>query len=196
MKNQMKKQTLLIIAVLFALILGSIPTFAQEDTEDYGHMGAANETNYTLEEMLQYAIQDEYLALAEYEYIINQLGADRPFSNIMKAEQSHIEAIELLYNTYGIEIPVVDPSSLLYLPATVEEALTIGVQAEIDNIAMYEAFLQQDLPEDVRITFENLQKASESHLNAFQNNLTNISNRFNSDPTNAAVQGKQFGRNK
>ena len=47
MKNQMKKQTLLIIAVLFALILGSIPTFAQEDTEDYGHMGAANETNYT-----------------------------------------------------------------------------------------------------------------------------------------------------
>ena len=196
MKNQMKKQTLLIVVVLFALILGSIPTFAQEDTQDYGHIGAANDTEYTLEEMLQYAIQDEYLALSEYEYIITNLGADRPFSNIMKAEQSHIDAIELLYNTYGISIPVVDPSSLLYLPVSVEEALTIGVQAEIDNIAMYEAFLSQDLPDDVRITFENLQKASESHLSAFENNLNNISNRFNNDGTGATNQGSQFGRNR
>lgn len=196
MKNQMKKQTLLIVVVLFALILGSIPTFAQEDSSDYGHIGAANDTEYTLEEMLQYAIQDEYLALSEYEYLINELGADRPFTNIMKAEQSHIEAIELLYNTYGIAIPVVDPTSLLYLPATIEEALAIGVQAEIDNIAMYEAFLQHDLPEDVRITFENLQKASESHLSAFENNLANISSRFNNDGTGASVQGKQFGRSK
>jgi hypothetical protein len=196
MKNQMKKQTLLIVVVLFALILGSIPTFAQEDSQDYGHIGAANDTEYTLEEMLQYAIQDEYLALSEYEYIITDLGADRPFSNIMKAEQSHIDAIELLYNTYGIAIPVVDPSSLLYLPVSVEEALTIGVQAEIDNIAMYEAFLSQDLPDDVRITFENLQKASESHLSAFENNLNNISNRFNNDGTGAINQGSQFGRNR
>ncbi|MCK5008763.1 MAG: DUF2202 domain-containing protein [Spirochaetales bacterium] len=45
----------------------------------------------------------------------------------------------------------------------------------MDNIAMYESFLQEDLPEDVRDLFERLQQASENHLRAFRNNL----NRYN-----------------
>lgn len=190
----MKKITILSLTLALSLLFGSITAQAQEDTNTYGHIGASNDTSYTLEEMLQYAIEDEYLALTEYDHIINELGADRPFTNILKAEQSHIQAIEILYQTYGIQIPTVDPSNLVYLPSSIQEALEIGVQAEIDNIAMYEAFLQQDLPEDVRITFENLQKASESHLAAFQNNLTNTLNRNNQDGTSTA--GKQYGRNR
>ena len=45
-------------------------------------------------------------------------------------------------------------------PEEIKSALGIGVQAEIDNIAMYEAFLQTDLPADVRDVFERLTTAS------------------------------------
>jgi hypothetical protein len=37
-------------------------------------------------------------------------------------------------------------------PATIEDALKIGVQTEIDNIAMYKGFLDKDLPEDGSMT--------------------------------------------
>jgi hypothetical protein len=40
---------------------------------------------------------------------------------------------------------------------------------------MYESFLQEDLPADVRDLFQRLQSASENHLRAFRNNL----NRYN-----------------
>ena len=41
--------------------------------------------------MLTYAIQDEYLALAEYELIIEKYGSMRPFSNIINSEKTHID---------------------------------------------------------------------------------------------------------
>ena len=37
--------------------------------------------------MLTYAIQDEYLAHAEYDYILKNFGDQRPASNIIKAEE-------------------------------------------------------------------------------------------------------------
>jgi hypothetical protein len=40
---------------------------------------------------------------------------------------------------------------------------------------MYESFLKQGLPADVRDLFEQLKRASQNHLQAFRNNL----NRYN-----------------
>ena len=40
--------------------------------------------------------------------------------------------------------------------------------AEVKNIAMYEKFLDQDLPDDIRLVFANLMQASEKHLAAFE----------------------------
>jgi len=57
---------------------------------DYGAKGAleqAGQLDLTLEEMLRYALQDEYLARAEYELIMKEYGTMRPFSNIMSAEE-------------------------------------------------------------------------------------------------------------
>ncbi len=137
-------------------------------TENYGAKGASSTENYTIEEMLQYALEDEHLAYAEYNLIINELGAERPFTNIIKAEEKHIEEVEMLYNAYDIEIPEIDASENIILPNSIEEALDAGVNAEIENIAMYEKFLAQDIPDDIREVFENLKKGSQSHLAAFQ----------------------------
>jgi len=46
-------------------------------------------------------------------------------------------------------LPEDDATEHTVLPENIGEALEIGVQVEIKNIAMYEKFLSQDLPEEV-----------------------------------------------
>lgn len=142
-----------------------------ESSEDYGAHGAELKTEFTLEEMMQYALEDEYLAYAEYELIINEMNMTRPFSNIIRAEATHIGYMEDLYETYGFELPSIDPSEHVVLPESANAAFLAGVDAEIINIAMYDKFLEQELPDDVRNVFEQLKAGSESHLNAFQKNV-------------------------
>ena len=54
------------------------------------------------------------------------------------------------------------------VPQTFDEALQAGVDAEIDNIGMYERFLARELPDDIRAAFEHLLTGSRNHLAAFQ----------------------------
>jgi len=123
--------------------------------------------------MLTYAIQDEYLAHAEYQYILDTFGSQRPFSNIIRAEETHIAELTPLFAQYGYDLPADDAAAHLIAPADVREALETGVQAEINNIAMYELFLGMDLPDDIRIVFEELRDGSLNHLNAFRTALNN-----------------------
>ena len=158
--------------LIFALlaVLGGAQLFG-DTSADYGALGALENNSLTLQAMLDYAIQDEYLAKAEYELIMDKYGEMRPFSNIKKAEERHIEWVEELFSTYGFS-PAADQSTEhVILPPTLKDAFATGVQAEIDNIAMYEKFLKEILPEDVRDVFERLKAASENHLRSFQNNL-------------------------
>lgn len=136
-----------------------------------GAAAAKNDKDLTLSEMLTYSIQDEYLAHAEYEYILKTFGNQRPFSNIIKAEESHISMLKPILQKYNIEIPVDNSKDHLIIPKNINESLEAGVQAEIDNIAMYEQFLKLELPEDVKTLFVELMNASKSHLDAFQKNL-------------------------
>lgn len=137
----------------------------------YGSEGALDDDNLSLADMLTYAIQDEYLARAEYELIMSQYGSIRPFTNIMKAEETHIEALLPLFTEYGVGAPADEGADHAASVASLTEAYQAGVNAEINNIAMYETFLDQDLPDDVRTVFESLMHASENHLRAFQNQL-------------------------
>lgn len=123
---------------------------------------------YTLKEMLVYAIEDEYRAYAEYEKIIDIYGDTRPFINIITAEQTHIEALKPLFEKYNVDLPENNMQKEVIIPNDLQEAMDIGVQAEIDNIAMYEKFLKHELPEDVEEVFVYLKNASQNHLKAFQ----------------------------
>lgn len=137
----------------------------------YGSTGALSDSDLTLADMLTYALQDEYLAHAEYAYIIDAYGSIRPFTNIIRAEETHIETLLPLFETYGITVPVNDADTRVAAVASLTDAYEAGVDAEIMNIDMYEAFLKEDIPSDVRIVFEDLMRASQSHLNAFENKL-------------------------
>lgn len=130
-----------------------------------------DESSASLEEMMVAAIEDEYKAEAEYEALIETFGAVKPFTNIVEAEASHIKALETLFAAYDFTVPANNGSTFVAVPNTIEEALQTGIDAEIKNIAIYEDFLKQDLPQEVEDTFTALMKASENHLAAFQRNL-------------------------
>jgi len=165
----MKAKYLMFSLILVLLIGGG--SFAFAEGTSYGAKGALEDSTLTVEEMMKYAIQDEYLARREYEEIMKVYGEIRPFSNIIRSEVEHIEMLNDLYRDFNISVPEDNSEDYILIPGSLKEALETGVQAEIDNIAMYEKFLAEDLPDDVRDVFERLMRASENHLRAFQNNL-------------------------
>ncbi len=140
----------------------------------YGSKGALADNNLSIADMLMYAAQDEFAARGEYAAIIEKFGSQNPYANIIKSEESHIAALQELYAAYGLGFPE-DTSELHVVnPSDLKEAAQTGVQAEIDNIAMYDKFLSYELPEQIKSVFEQLKKASESHLNAFQKQVDKL----------------------
>lgn len=150
-----------------------VPTEADKTLSltGYGSAGALSDDDPTLADMLTYAMQDENLARAEYDLILNDFGSVRPFTNILRAEETHVEALLPLFEAYGVAVPPDEGASNASAVASLTEAYQAGVNAEVNNIAMYEIFLEQSLPDDVRAVFESLLRASENHLRAFQNRL-------------------------
>ena len=108
--------------------------------ELFGSAGASSDGELTLEKMLTYAIQDEYLARAEYEAIIEEYGSVTPFTNIIRAEESHISQLMPLFESNGLALPADNASDHVVIPASLDEAYQTGIDAEIANIAMYELF--------------------------------------------------------
>ncbi|MCR4400979.1 MAG: DUF2202 domain-containing protein [Syntrophomonadaceae bacterium] len=137
----------------------------------YGAAAAAADQDLTLQDMLTYALQDEYLARSEYQVIVERYGEIRPFPNIILAEENHIEHVKALFTARGLQPPPDESGSHTFVPASQAAAYQAGVDVETANIALYERFLQQDLPEDVRQTFQYLHDGSQAHLQAFQRQL-------------------------
>ncbi|NCB36222.1 MAG: hypothetical protein EOM58_09285, partial [Clostridia bacterium] len=78
-----------IFATLTALVLlAAMPVIAL--AEDFGSASVTQGETYTLEQMLTYAMQDEYMAQAEYAAIIAAYGDNTPFANIINAEKTHV----------------------------------------------------------------------------------------------------------
>ena len=151
---------------------------AENDTnlslEGYGAKGALADNDLTINDMLTYAVQDEYLARGEYLAIIDKFGEQRPYTNIVKSEETHLTFLKEVYLSYGLDFPADASADHLIIPADLLEAALTGVQAEIDNIAMYELFLTHDLPENVFEVFSALKSGSESHLLAFQKQVDRL----------------------
>ena len=153
-------------SLLVGLLL-MVNTAAAADA-GYGAKGAVNTPQPSVQEMVQFAIQDEHLARAQYTAVMDMFGKVRPFSNIVLSEERHIAYLEPLFTDRGWDIPADMSKGHIVKPKTFTEAKQIAVQAEVDNIAMYEYFLQQpELPSDVKTVLELLLAASKRHLEAF-----------------------------
>uniref|UniRef100_A0ACD5H1Z2 Ferritin-like domain-containing protein n=1 Tax=Desertifilum tharense IPPAS B-1220 TaxID=1781255 RepID=A0ACD5H1Z2_9CYAN len=108
----------------------------------------------SLQQALLEALEDEYKARATYRLILAKFGAIRPFVNIVESEERHIQALAPLFQKYNLPIPEDRWEQRVQSPATVREACQAGVQAEIENAALYQRLLHlaRDYP-DVRRVF-------------------------------------------
>ena len=120
-------------------------------------------------EALRIALEDEYKAWSVYEQVIADFGAVRPFTQIQKAEEKHIDALVTLFERYGLEVPANEVAGSMPSFDTLAEACEAGVQAEIDNAALYDQLFDlTDNPDLIRV-FTSLQQASQTkHLPAFE----------------------------
>ena len=115
------------------------------------------------------ALEDEYKAWAVYDQVIDDFGAVRPFTSIQKAEESHIAALVTLFERYDLEVPENEWPGAVPSFDTLADACAAGVQAEIDNAALYDELFSMVDNADIIQVFTSLQRASETrHLPAFE----------------------------
>ena len=144
-------------SIFFIFILSSVEALIAQQLD--------NKT----EQALIDAINDEYKARALYQKVIDKFGAVRPFSNIIKAETTHIAELKPLFSKYGIPVPKDEWYNKVPTFSTLQEACEAGVQAEIDNVKMYDEFLKFVKENDIVDVFKRLRAASqEKHLPAFK----------------------------
>lgn len=121
-------------------------------------------------EALGLAINDEYKARATYIKIIEKFGDIKPFSNIADAESKHIDELKRLYVKYNLTVPVDDWAEKVPVFSSVKEACEAGVQAEVENAALYDKLFEMVDNDDITAVFTSLRDASKNnHLPAFQN---------------------------
>ncbi len=178
----MKKMMNFWVTGIFFFIGLVLPTGAVAE-KNYGVSGASavGEEDLSLEKMLVFSIQDEYLARGEYQKIMEKFGARRPFSRIIKAEERHISLLKPLLEKYNVTPPPDRGVEFAEVPENLAEAFQIGVEAEIANIEMYTRFLKKDLPEDVRKVFQRLLAGSKNHLDAFKRGSRRLEFQMNSN---------------
>jgi len=144
-----------------------------------------SELTDTQKEELLFMIEEEKVARDVYTHLYNTWNV-RVFSNIARAEQRHVDAIQALLDRYELEAPLTlddegvfenDKLQALYdeLIAKGErslvDALSVGVTIEEMDIADLEEILDAGVPEDFAMIYENLLKGSYHHLNAFNRQL-------------------------
>ncbi len=119
---------------------------------------------------LQAALVDEWKAEATYRAILKRHGERRPFSNIVLAEGRHQAALVRLCETHGLPVP---PNPHATRPPEAPESflasVKLAIQAEVDNVALYDRWLELVHEPDLRCVFENLRQASQDrHLPALR----------------------------
>jgi len=115
-------------------------------------------------------IMDEYNAYLTYQAVIDQFGAVRPFTNIQRSEQSHIDALAFLFERYGLDVPQAATQTAVPQFASIEDACALGAAAEIANLSLYDEWMAtvSNYPDIVQV-FTGLRDASEfQHLPAFE----------------------------
>jgi hypothetical protein len=93
-------------------------------------------------------IQDEYHAEAIYLGVMADFGEIRPFANIIRAERRHAENVAALYIARGFEVPVSRwTTDIVPRFGSVREACAAGVEAERENVRLYDRILELARPD-------------------------------------------------
>ena len=115
------------------------------------------------------ALDDEHKAHATYSQVIADFGEVAPFANILESERRHIAALTELMRRYEVPVPANPWPGKVTRYGSVAHACADAVDAELENIAIYDGLLDTIDRSAIREVFQDLRQASqERHLPAFR----------------------------
>lgn len=154
------------------IIMESIAATRHPDADHSPLRGSGMTSSTANFDALCEALDDEYKARATYRAVIGRFGPVLPFANIVHSEQRHIDALKSLFAARGWTAPADRWNGKVAAPDSVIEACRTGVQAEIDNVALYDRLTAMTDDSEINVVFDALRRASaERHLPAFQRHL-------------------------
>jgi len=175
---EVKKSMLILILLIGISIVGcSSQQFQKQNNQkqlnqhdqDYLSEFPKEELSEDEIEALDLTINDEFKAEATYQKVLYTFGEIRPFSNIINAEKKHSDALSEIYYKYSLDIPANDWYNKVPDFDSVQEACQAGVEAEIENVALYDDLFAKVDNQDILAVFTSLRDASQnSHLPAFK----------------------------
>jgi len=138
-------------------------------------------------DILLHMKEEEKLAGDVYKTLYEKWGSNI-FSNISKAEDTHMNAVILLLQNYGEEFTKVGDRGIFSNPdfqtlygqlvakgsVSLEEAYKTGALIEEMDIKDLADYLESMTNENIIMVFENLEKGSRNHLRAFNRQLVRL----------------------
>ncbi|MCY6354635.1 hypothetical protein [Clostridium sp. ZS2-4] len=153
----------------------AISTAKTLQTEKWGAKAAKEDKNLSVEKMLTYAIENEYLRKAKYEEIIKKFGDKRSFTDILKAKNVNISLLKTTFSKYKIPIPKDRSREFFRTSSNIEESFEISIGEEIENMAMYNRFImKKGVPQELIMIFVRLRDASRANLQALEIGLKRV----------------------
>ena len=146
---------------------------------------AADDIDQTEVEGIVFMREEEKLARDVYLTLADTWDL-RIFANIARAEQTHMDAVLGLMDTYGLEDPVAGNDIGIFVNSDLQQmynelvalgseslqsALKVGALIEEVDIEDLVIYLEATIPGDVATVYERLLSGSENHLRAFTSQL-------------------------
>jgi hypothetical protein len=207
--NKLSGAWIMVFLMLFASTQCTESAGADEDAvpgdEIFAFANPDNELTDEEMEGIRFMREEEKLARDVYLYLY-EIFPLRPFGNIALSEQSHMDAIGYLINTYHMEDPVGDrpqgefhneslqelyneliekgstsPEEALKVGALIEEVDILDLRHELDSVATNENLIR---------VYTNLCSASENHLRAF----VRVLSRYGVEYTPVKLSQEEYNR--
>jgi len=180
------------LATLVAIILAfpvTVPVSASNpgSPEVYTKVDREQANGLTADEeyWLTYMREEEKLARDVYLYLYDKWQL-RPFNNISKSEQRHMDSVKSLLDSYGIPDPAAGKEKGEFTNLELQklynelinqgsislvEAIKVGIIIEETDIADLEEAISLTISDDIKTIYSNLLRGSQNHLKAFNSNL-------------------------
>ncbi len=203
MRYRKKTAAIMMLAAVTLLGIAYLPVLAQQGAGQGGGPGAAgtgdvNTSNLAAtiatlpvdplseaeREGILYVREEEKLAHDVYTVLYEKWGL-QIFANIAASETTHMAAMKLLIDRYGLDDPATEELGVFTNPKlqklyddlvakgtkSLIDALEVGGIIEEVDIVDIQGYLKAVDNEDIKLVYENLLKGSRNHLRAFVSTL-------------------------
>lgn len=171
----MKKLAMIFFSLLLfsVLIVSESKVFASE-IKLIGADASFEAGNLTVEKMLTYSIESQYLTNYMNNTIIEKFGKVRPYNVMVENNKKNISKLEILFYKNKLVVPEDISKGYFTANSDFNKNLELSYENEMKKIVMFETFLKKGLPEDVRTAFELLKLNSKKNLQAIELSLSDI----------------------